>query len=97
MQLMVKKSTIEKNIQNIFIIFMLIMSVLVTFYDGSLNMIFYYTILGICCYFFMFKNHCTIKKKIYPILLYGMLTIGSTFLTDLLEVIMHLSKCFGGH
>ncbi|WP_072449760.1 O-antigen ligase family protein [Blautia sp. Marseille-P3201T] len=79
MQLMVKKSTIEKNIQNIFIIFMLIMSVLVTFYDGSLNMIFYYTILGICCYFFMFKNHCTIKKKIYPILLYGMLTIGSTF------------------
>ena len=79
MQLIIKKSTVEKNIQNILIIFMLIMSVLVTFYNGNLNMIFYYTILGICGYFFVFKNRCVIKKGIYPILLYGMLTIGSTF------------------
>lgn len=84
MHLIIKSGTVKKYILNISIIFMLIMSVLVTFYDEALNLIFYYTILGICFYLFIFKNHCSIKKKIYPILLYGILTIGSTFFNGLI-------------
>ena len=85
MQIIIRKKAIYGAIQNFVITCILVLSVLVTFYDKSLNMPFYYIIIFAAGYYYVIKEKCVIRKDVLPLLIYGTLTIGSTFFNGFIE------------
>lgn len=73
----------SEALQIAFLLYILIISVLITFYNSALNMCLYYGLLGIWFYYFTFVNKAKIKKGLVGILMYGFLTLGSTIINGI--------------
>lgn len=84
MRICIPRNSTASKMHNFFILLLLVLSVLVTFLDNSLNIFFYMVLIGMYLYYKALKDHFKYYKYQILVLIYALITIGTTIVHQIM-------------
>ena len=84
MKILIPRNSAVGRMHNVFLLAILLLSVLVTFLNDSLNILFYMFLIGTYLYFKIAKDHFKYYNYQLLVMLYAFITIGTTIIHQLM-------------